>query len=264
MLIRSARTRTPRSRALHQVCRAHHRAIPTERYTGLASASDRLATICELQNTAHRFERELTERKRLERQLARRDLELTDFMENGVHPLHRVGGDGTILWANRAELALLGYSPAEYIGRPIHDFHDDVAAIDRILSRLLAGDTIHEEPARLRCRNGDIKHVLISSNGLWENGTFVHSRCFTRDITEQVRAQEALRERETMLRLAMAAANIGVWVRDLVHDTVQWSPELEHIFGDRSRQLQRIVCRVHRIRSSAGPRQSGRRRARSS
>jgi PAS domain S-box-containing protein len=217
--------------ALHQVCTAHERAIPTESYTSLPSAAERLTAICELQNRARRLERELADRKRLEQELARRELELSDFLENGVHPLHRVGRDGTILWANRAELDLLGYTAAEYVGHDIREFHVDAPAIDGILSCLLAGESVRDGPARLRCKNGDIKHVLINSNGLWENGTFVHTRCFTRDITAQVQAEEALRERETMLRLAMAAAKVGVWVRDLTTDVVECSPELAQIFG---------------------------------
>jgi PAS domain-containing protein len=48
------------------------------------------------------------ERARLEAQLA----ELTDFLENAVVGLHRIDADGIVSWANRAELELLGYSPA--------------------------------------------------------------------------------------------------------------------------------------------------------
>ena len=49
-------------------------------------------------------------------------MELTDFLENAVVGLHKVDGNGIVSWANRAELDLLGYEPAEYIGRPIADF----------------------------------------------------------------------------------------------------------------------------------------------
>lgn len=36
---------------------------------------------------------------------------------------------------------------------------------------------------------------------------------------------------ETMLRLAVHGARLGMWARDLVKDTVYWSRELEEIFG---------------------------------
>src|SRR4051812_26236970 len=62
--------------------------------------------------------------------------DLIDFIENASLPLHWVGGDGRILWANQAELDLLGYSREEYIGRPVADFHADRPVIEDILQRL--------------------------------------------------------------------------------------------------------------------------------
>lgn len=188
--------------ALNHVCAVHERAIPTESYTGLSDATQRLAAICKLQNRAHRLEQALVDRRNLERQLARRELELSDFLENGAHPLHRVGPDGTIIWANRAELDLLGYGASEYIGHHVREFHVDAQAIDEMLTRLLAGETLRDERARLRCKNGDIKTVIINANALWEDGKFVHSRCFTRDVTVETQAQEALRESERKMREA--------------------------------------------------------------
>ena len=44
----------------------------------------------------------------------------------------------------------------------------------------------------MRCKDGSIKDVLITSSVLWEDGKFIHTRCFTRDITDRKQAQEAL------------------------------------------------------------------------
>ena len=52
-----------------------------------------------------------------------------DFFENGAIAVHIVGSDGTILYANKAELDLLGYEPADYIGRSITEFHVDAGGI---------------------------------------------------------------------------------------------------------------------------------------
>jgi PAS domain S-box-containing protein len=114
---------------------------------------------------------------------SRQDLE--DFFENGSIPLHWVGADGTILRANRAELVLLGYEPGEYVGHHIADFHVDPEAIADILARLGRNEIIRNYEARLRCKDGSVKHVLIDSSVLWDEGRFVHTRCFTRDITQR-------------------------------------------------------------------------------
>lgn len=116
--------------------------------------------------------------------------ELTDFFENASVPLHRVNSAGIILWANQAELDLLGYSSEEYIGFPISRFHTSQNVIDDILNRLTNNDIIQNYPAQLICKNGDIKHVLISSSVYRKNGEFIHTRCFTRDITAINEEQE--------------------------------------------------------------------------
>lgn len=112
--------------------------------------------------------------------------ELTDFMENAALPLHWVDGKGIIIWANQAELNALGYKKEEYIGQPIHKFHVDQDTINDMLTRLKNNETLHNYRAQLLCRDGSAKHVLISSNVLRKEGKFVHTRCFTRDITPMV------------------------------------------------------------------------------
>jgi PAS domain S-box-containing protein len=51
----------------------------------------------------------------------------------------------------------------------------------------------------MRCKDGSIRDVLISSNVLWEDGKFLHTRCFTRDITDRKRAERALKESQERL-----------------------------------------------------------------
>lgn len=112
--------------------------------------------------------------------------ELIDFIENAAIPLHWVDSAGIITWANQAELTALGYEKHEYIGQPISTFHADQNAIRDILKRLQNNETLHNYRAQLRCKDGTLKHVLISSNVLRKDGRFIHSRCFTKDITAMV------------------------------------------------------------------------------
>ncbi len=41
---------------------------------------------------------------------------LEDFLDNASVGIHLVGNDGTIIYANKTELELLGFSSEEYIG----------------------------------------------------------------------------------------------------------------------------------------------------
>lgn len=141
------------------------------------------------------------ERKEAEDKLRRSEQELADFFENASIGLHWVGPDGTILRANRAELNLLGYAPEEYVGHNIADFHVDEEVIGDILDRLSSRQRLHDYPSRMRCKDGSIRDVRIHSSVLFEDGRFVHTRCFTRDVTDRKRAEEALRASEEKFRL---------------------------------------------------------------
>ena len=149
-------------------------------------------------------------RKAAELVLRQREREFADFVENAAEGLHRVSGDGTILWANRAELQMLGYTWDDYVGRHIADFHVDADVIGHILATLCAGGTLYDQPARLRCKDGSIKHVVIHSNGHFEDGQLRYTRCFTRDATERHQRDEALAQRDRMLRGAPVAAALLV------------------------------------------------------
>jgi PAS domain S-box-containing protein len=140
--------------------------------------------------------------------------ELEDFFENGAIGLHIVGGDGTILRANKAELALLGYGAAEYIGHHIGEFHADPATISDILARLGRGERLDRYPARLRAKDGSIRHVLITSSALFKDGEFIHTRCFTVDVTEARAAERRLKEGELQFRAMLEALPVAIYTTD--------------------------------------------------
>ncbi|HZF03998.1 MAG TPA: PAS domain S-box protein [Patescibacteria group bacterium] len=156
---------------------------------------------------------DITGRARAEAALVRSERTLAEFFENAeaeffenaAMGLHWIGPDGIVLRANQAELDLLGYAREEYVGRPIAEFHVDPEVITEILARLGRGETVDAWEARMRARDGSIKHVLISSNVLWEDGRFVHTRCFTRDITDRRRMEEAHRQADLLHHVASLA-----------------------------------------------------------
>ncbi len=153
----------------------------------------RVAALVSAVRTALRArERQYDAREQLV-QLEQSESDLRDFFENANVGLHWVGPDGIILRANQTELQLLGYSRDEYIGRHIAEFHVDVEVIQDILEKLTRGETICEREARLKCKDGSIRHVLINSTVLWQDGKFVRTRCLTLDITARKEAEEALR-----------------------------------------------------------------------
>jgi PAS domain S-box-containing protein len=178
-----------------RICGEHARVVPTESYTALATANERLRSITQLQQKAGALQTETAERRQAEKSLHVQQEELADFLENAVEGLHQVGPDGRILWANQAQLRLLGYAAEEYVGHHFADFHLRGEVFDELWRRLMRRESVYDYPAELRCRNGSIKHVLIHSNGRWENGKFLYTRCFIRDVTERKQLEDELKRK---------------------------------------------------------------------
>ncbi|MCA1632674.1 MAG: PAS domain S-box protein [Acidobacteria bacterium] len=175
---------------------------------------------------------DITERRKSEAALQRRERELTDFVENATVGLHWVGADGTILWANRAELEMLGYDAEEYIGHNIVEFHADRPIIDDILDRLTRNEALHEYDARLRAKDGSARYVQINSNVMWgDDGEFIHTRCFTRDVTARRQAEEARRESEERLLAIAETASDAIITIDEESRMLFTNSAAEKIFG---------------------------------
>lgn len=115
-------------------------------------------------------------------ELSRKARELQDYADNAPIGLHWVDGNGLIKWANKAELEMLGYSADEYIGHHVSEFH---AEADDIMKRLSSNEALKNYEAVLRCKDGSVKTVQISTNAFLEDGKFVYTRCFVIDISGQ-------------------------------------------------------------------------------
>jgi len=185
-----------------RICAEHSAVIPGESYAALSTDEERLRSITHLQLKEQALETANVERREAQSGLLRKQSELADLLENAVEGVQRVGADHKILWANKASLSLLGYSANEYVGHDSGDFYVDRNVFAEYWQRIMRGEDIYDYPAELRCKDGSVKQVQIHSNGLWENGEFVHTRCIMRDVTEQKRVVQALRESEANLRLA--------------------------------------------------------------
>jgi PAS domain S-box-containing protein len=171
--------------------------------------------------------RDVGGRRQAERTLERSERELADFFNNAGIALHWIGPDGTVLRANRAELDMLGYTSEEYVGHHISKFHVDRDVIDDALARVFRGDPLVRFPARMRCKNGSIKKVVIDSNSLWEKGRFVHTRCFMFDVTEQKREEET----RSLLAAIVAASDDAIVSKTLEGIILSWNEGAQRLFG---------------------------------
>jgi PAS domain S-box-containing protein len=146
--------------------------------------------------------------------LARPRDDVEDLFENGVVGLRFVGADGTILRANQAELDLLGYRRDEYVGHNLGEFDADGDNLAAALERIRAGEPVDKYPARLIGSDGRVRHVQISSSGRFVRGEFLHSRCFTVDVSEQERLNTTIWKREQLSRQLLQALPMAIYTTD--------------------------------------------------
>lgn len=128
-------------------------------------------------------------------QLPESEEELREFLDHVTVGLRYVDPHGRILWANRAELDLVGCTEPEYIGRHMAEFLVEPATAADLLGRLARDERVDSYETRVRTRDGSIRKVLIDGSALLRGGRFVHSRLVTRDITSLMEREQAARQR---------------------------------------------------------------------
>lgn len=106
------------------------------------------------------------------------------FLEEAAEALHIVSPSGLIVWANKRELELLGYTKEEYVGHHITEFYSDRFVINDILCRLVNKQEVVNYPAELKRKDGSKIQVLLNSNVYFKDGNFVHARSSTRDVSD--------------------------------------------------------------------------------
>jgi PAS domain S-box-containing protein len=95
---------------------------------------------------------------------------------------------------------LVGFSPAERIGRPTLELCADPAERDRLFAALMKDGAVIDYEMRLRHKNGGT--VIVSLNARVvrnDSGQIIATEGFLRDITARKQAEQALRENQEQL-----------------------------------------------------------------
>lgn len=163
---------------------------------------------------------------------------------------------GRCLEVNEACLQLFGFSREEVIGNTtlmlgIWPNHEERA---RLVERLKAGAPVRNLELSFKTKSGDLRHILVSSD-LAELSGMLCLITVGNDITDRKRAEEALRESEERLLLALESANMGTWQWDAETDLLRWNERQFELFGIRTEDfLDTGADALSRIHSEDRPR----------
>ena len=124
-------------------------------------------------------------------------LDLQDLYENAPCGYHSIGPDGTILGMNRTQLAWLGYSSLELVGK--RKFADLIATrhcddYQRAFESCATRQDVAEIETELVRKDGSVFDAFLRSVAARDSrGAFVHARATVIDITARKRAEAEAR-----------------------------------------------------------------------
>ncbi len=191
------------------------------------------------QKLTYAVARDITRRRQVEEAL-RKSEEHLRLLVDGVrdYAIFMLDPSGQVASWNQGAERIKGYKANEIIGRHFSCFYPPEelqnGKPERELQKAIAEGHYAEEGWRIR-KDGSRFWAHVEITALRDNtGKLRGFSKVTRDVTEQRRAEELLRESEQRLTLASTSGEVGVWDLDVIADQTWRSLQHDRIFGYES------------------------------
>lgn len=138
--------------------------------------------------------RDITKRKRAEKQLSRAEAYARNLIEINMDPLVTIAPDGKISDVNRASMLATGYSREEMIGTDFSAYFTDPDKARAGYCMVFEQGMVRDYPLEIRHRDGHLTPVLYNAS-VFLDGAHQVAGVFAaaRDITQLKRAEEELK-----------------------------------------------------------------------
>jgi PAS domain S-box-containing protein len=184
-------------------------------------ASDE-ATRADMAVALRKLEKEIAERHHVEEVLRQSEEKFRNLVETTSDWIWEVGADGAYTYCSPGVRALLGYEPADVVGRRPFDFMPADEA-ERVRAEFSGVGAEARPFFNLVNRNfhKDGRIVVLESSGVPrfdDQGNLIGYRGIDRDITERTRAETERLEMERRLLHGQKLESLGVLAGGIAHD----------------------------------------------
>lgn len=163
---------------------------------------------------------------RAEAALRRSEEHFRSLIENSSDIITIISGDGTITYQSPSVERVLGYSPAELVGRNVFEY---IHPADGSFVQYALNDAEYNRSLEYRFRHKDGSWRVLETIGknLLSDPEVAGLIVNSRDVTERKQAEERIREQAALLDKAQDA----ILVHDLDNRIAYWNKSAERLYG---------------------------------
>ncbi len=189
---------------------------------------------------------DITDRKRAEEALRESERKYRSIVESAPFGITRSTRDGKLVSANPALASILKYDSTEELMETINRssiqevLFPEPSEREPLVENILSGDSWTVFNNRLRCKDGSTVTCRVHSRRIVdEDGQASEFESFQENITDQLAAEEALRESEERFRVLAETSPVAICLYQGEH-VIYANPAMERLFGYSAEELCRM------------------------
>ena len=178
---------------------------------------------------------DLSDYRKMQENLRENEEKFRLLAERSTDIISLLDTEGIYTYVSPACQPIYGYKPDEMIGRSLLEFihPEDKTLVSYVLSQLDLIDDIQPLQYRIRTKSGTYLWVEATALVIKDekSGKPIEIQATARNITERVKAEEALRESEEKFRSVITQSHDGIILIDEEGNIIEWSRGEEKVTG---------------------------------